>query len=76
MDIRTVSANLLIASVLAALRAAGVKDEAFQALAHLYLGGLITAYGITRRPFYLWLTVALSVVEVVCFLAFRTVGSP
>jgi len=45
--------NLLIALVLAVLRIAGHKSEAFQAIAHMYVGGLfawsVSEYRITKN---------------------------
>jgi Na+/proline symporter len=83
------AAFYIIAFVLAALRIAGHRSEAYQAAAHLFVGGLIAAAFVqirlsqrinearlasevnksARRNF--WLAVALSVVEVACFIAFR-----
>jgi hypothetical protein len=67
---------ILIAVALAALRIAGHKSEAFQAVAHLFVGGLLT-YGweVDKSRFHpktwelsAWLAVSLSAVEVACFL--------
>jgi hypothetical protein len=55
---------------LAALRIAGHKSPAFQAVAHIFVGGLFGAWahgGKPARP-YLWLAVLLSLVELACFL--------
>ncbi len=81
---------LIIALVLAALRVAGHTSEAYQAAAHLFVGGLIGAWlvnvaaririraggGLAHKEhraaaFHLSLAVALSVVEVICFIVFR-----
>ena len=75
-------ALLIIVSILIALvRAIGVKHEAFQAIAHLWVGGLLGAYLLGRKEigaatrgraiFCLWLAVLLSIVEVLCFLVIR-----
>jgi FtsH-binding integral membrane protein len=78
----------VIAFVLAALRVAGHKSEAFQAVAHLFVGGLFAAgwveYGFTWTGIKcdggksamrkIWLGVALSLVEVGCFLWFKFAG--
>jgi hypothetical protein len=53
--------------LLAAIRAVGVKHEAFQAVAHLWVGGLLGAWIATRSWFYLRLALTLSAIEVVCF---------
>jgi hypothetical protein len=55
---------------IAGLRIAGLKSPAFQASAHLFVGGLFGAWlygGKPARPF-LWLAVLLSLVELACFL--------
>jgi hypothetical protein len=78
---------LIIALVLAALRVAGHTSEAYQAAAHLFVGGLLGAWlvnvackrsrvcragrGNEFAAFYLGLAIALSIVEVACFLVFR-----
>jgi hypothetical protein len=65
---RVLTVCLVIAAVaLGLLRAAGVKSVLFQANAHLFVGGLIGAYAVGRDKLYLWLAVALSVVETICF---------
>jgi 1,4-dihydroxy-2-naphthoate octaprenyltransferase len=67
---------VLIAVVLGGLRIVGVKHEAFQAVAHLYVGFL---FGVGAATYVegntdrgcLWLAIGLSVLELVCFLVFR-----
>lgn len=67
---------VLCAVVLAGLRIAGIKHPAFQAVAHLYVGFLFGAWADSRahgnsdRGCF-WLAIALSVVELICFLTFR-----
>lgn len=63
----------LPAAVLAGLRIAGHKSEVFQAVAHLYTGGLVGGYfGSGRKDkVCLALAVGLSVVETICFLIGR-----
>jgi hypothetical protein len=65
----------LVCLVLAALRIAGEKGEIFQALAHLWVGALVAVWwvSIDRRESKVagWLVVALSVIEVLCFIASR-----
>lgn len=61
--------NLAFAVVLAILRATGHKSEAFQAVAHLYEGGLFAAYVWGGDRFYLDLFVGLAIIETLCFFA-------
>ncbi len=63
--------NLLMAVALGALRVLGMKHIAFQAVAHLYVGGLLGAWWVGRDRWLLWIAVGLSVVEVVCFFVLR-----
>ena len=58
---------LIIAIVLGVLRIHGIKHEAFQAAAHLYVGGLLGAYFSGKNKEFLWIAIGLSVLEVVCF---------
>jgi hypothetical protein len=64
----------VVAALLAAGRVTGHKGEAFQAAAHLFVGGLVAAgtcrTGTPRRWFW-GLAAALSVVEVVAFIVMR-----
>jgi hypothetical protein len=62
---------IAISILLGSLRALGHKSQTFQAAAHLFVGGLIVGYVTTRQGYLLWLTIALSILEIVCFLAFR-----
>lgn len=70
----TLGLGIVAAGVaLAAMRIAGHKEEWFQALAHLYVGIMIGSYFGSRcedRGAML-MAVALTVVEVACFLAGR-----
>ena len=61
---------LSVSIILGVLRVVGEKGESFQAIAHLWVGGLFVA-GIRHRP-VLWIAIALSLVELFCFL----VGDP
>lgn len=72
--------RIAISIVLAVLRIAGIHTAAYQAAAHLFVGALIGAFVIQwdrdgwggyHQRLNLWLTVALSVVEVACFVWFR-----
>ena len=73
-----------VAIVLGVLRVAGIKHEAFQAIAHLFVGGLFasgyTEYSFTwtgidsdkgrNAMFKIWLGVSLSILELVCAIVF------
>ena len=78
-------ALIIIALILAALRIAGVTHEAYQAVAHLFVGGLFAAgwvqgfgahdYDEERRAMWKFgIALALTAVEVWCFVAFRVMG--
>jgi hypothetical protein len=43
--------------------------SAYEAAAHLFVGGLITGSIVSRRWGYLWLAVALTVVELIAFVS-------
>jgi hypothetical protein len=65
------SVGMVLASVvLAALRVVGYKSPAYQALAHLLVGGMFVA-GWHGRLLYLGLAVLLSLVELVVFVLDR-----
>lgn len=60
----------LVAVAVVALRILGLKSPSFQAVAHLYVGGLFGAWleaGRPARPL-LWLALLVTAVEVACFL--------
>lgn len=63
---------MMTAGVLAGFRIGGVKSEVFQAIAHLFVGALIGAYAVGRDRVLLYLVIALSVIEVICAVAFRS----
>lgn len=58
---------IIIASIMfAALRIAGFKDPAFQAFAHLWVGGLFVAWLMNKRWFYgawFWGLCAVEVIQ-------------
>lgn len=63
---------LLLGFVLGAMRVGGITHIAFQAAAHLYVGGLFSAwlFSIFRRPIAWWLFVlflVMTVLETICF---------
>ena len=65
---------ITIATVLAILRVIGVKHIAFQAVAHLFVGGLFVSWNYTRERKTLVTAVALSLVELTCFLVGQYLG--
>lgn len=63
---------LIATTVLALLRMAGVTHIAFQAIAHVFVGGLIGAWLADRKNVLCArLALSLTAVEVACFVAFR-----
>lgn len=54
--------------LLGCLRLYGVSGEAFQAIAHLYTGGLFGAYLASRRKAFGIIGLSLSAVELFAFL--------
>lgn len=64
---------VIIAVAVGLARVGGVKHGAYQALAHVFVGGLGGAGLAGRRRFYWFLFWALNVVEVLCFLRSRHV---
>lgn len=67
---------ILVAIIFATLRFGGQKSQTFQALSHLFVGGLIGAFLVGHGPLLLILSIALSVVEVVAFLHFKAQAYP
>jgi hypothetical protein len=82
--------RILIAVALAALRVSGHKSEAFQAVAHLFIGWLLAAWwyspvsyeGSGKAREYdrssgldLALVIVLSVIEVACAIWFKLQGA-
>lgn len=69
--------SIAISVAIAAVRIAGHKSEAFQAIAHLWVGlqigiwlvGLLDPVKPNRYKANGWLVLALSVIEVACFVA-------
>lgn len=71
----------VVAFILAVLRIAGHKSEAFQAVAHLFVGGLFTAAWWQYRETWTeggkaamhksYLAIGLSLIELACALWFR-----
>lgn len=64
----------IVALALGVLRASGYKDEVFQAIAHLVVGGLFVAWRYSKSIPYLVIFILLCVTELACFVAFR--GKP
>lgn len=64
---------VLLAVVTGAVRLLGVKTALYQALAHVYVGGLFGAAFVgKRRWLYLVLAIGLTVLEVGAFLYFQS----
>ncbi len=59
---------IVLTAMLATLRIVGNTSPLYQAAAHLFVGALIGAYYVDRRPKVLGLIIGLSVFELVCFL--------
>jgi len=66
--------NIAIALLLAGIRIAGHKSPSFQAVAHLFVGGCLGVWlaplgtsWLDWKSMWLWLAIALSVIEVICF---------
>lgn len=64
-------ALITISILLSVFRALGFKSQSYQAIAHLFVGGLIGSYIASRRSYLLYLTFGLSIVEIICFSVFR-----
>jgi hypothetical protein len=63
---------LVLVSILFAFgRIAGMKGKIFQALAHLWIGGLIGAATINHSSFLLIQIISLSIVELFCFFVLK-----
>lgn len=62
---------VLITLVLSVLRILGVKSIAYQAAAHLFVGGLFGAWLINKDKMNIFLFGFLTVVEIVCFIYFK-----
>jgi hypothetical protein len=72
----------LVAFVLGAMRIAGIKHQSFQAIAHLFVGGLFAWWlcvrtnggGLGQIIFaneLFWIAIILSLLELVCAIVFR-----
>jgi hypothetical protein len=60
-----------VAILLAVGRIAGLTDEAFQAAAHLFVGGVFVAWRYSRRSFHKAVFWGVTIVEGICFLVGR-----
>lgn len=59
----------IFATILGLLRLYGYKSAFYQAIAHLYVGGLIGGWWAdSSRTWWLSLAISLTILEVVCFL--------
>jgi hypothetical protein len=61
-----IAMNIVLSCSFGVLRLAGFRGEFFQALAHLYIGGLFTASYLLWSRDYVVMGVALVVIECVC----------
>jgi hypothetical protein len=59
---------IVVSTILAAMRVLGVKHEAFQAVAHLWVGGLFGSYFVNKDSFTLYTAVVISLIELGVFL--------
>lgn len=66
---------IVISVALATMRICGARSAAFQAAAHVFVGGLFTAMLLSFRPAYLILFLALGGVETLCFSSQRLIGT-
>jgi hypothetical protein len=62
---------IAVSFLIGSLRALGFRSQSYQAIAHIFVGGLIGSWIATRHSYLLWLTIVLSILEIVCSLAFR-----
>jgi hypothetical protein len=62
---------LLAAVALSICRFRGCRNASYQAVAHLYTGGLIGAWLVSWHAHYAWLWIGLTIVEGTAFLWFR-----
>jgi hypothetical protein len=62
---------IIISFLFAIGRIFGLKDQIFQALAHLWIGSLIGAAILNHSTILIVMIVGLSVVETLCFIIFR-----
>jgi hypothetical protein len=60
--------NIIASIIIGALRVAGLKSEFFQAVAHFYVSGLFVSYYWAHKSWMLYLGIALTVLETICFL--------
>lgn len=73
--------NIIIALILGGVRIAGITHVAFQAAAHVYVGGCFGAWFVLksrdrdRGRFYHAIGWGLSILEVACFAAFKILGA-
>lgn len=63
----------VLSAMFGAVRMTGDKSIIFQALAHVYVGGLFGAGLVSkdRKRLYLGLAIGLTVLEVICFAVSR-----
>jgi hypothetical protein len=59
---------IIVSVVLGSFRVLGFKSEFYQATAHLWVGILIGLWCYGEKRLSPWLVIALSILEVACFL--------
>lgn len=57
---------IIISMILVALRIVGIKSAIYQAIAHIFVGGLGGMWIVNRKPLYLGLVIGLSIIETLC----------
>lgn len=62
---------IVVASIIAILRTIGVVSPFYQAIAHLFVGGLFGAWVVNRNRVLIQIVIALTIIEIICFLLFR-----
>lgn len=63
--------HVLVAIGIGLPRPLGHKSQAYQAIAHLYVGGAIVAAFLEWSPFWLGIVLSLSILEIACFIYFK-----
>jgi hypothetical protein len=59
---------IIIAVFLGGLRILGFKSQAYQAMAHLYMGWIIAVWWLTDNPLLLIINIVLVIIELTMFI--------
>ncbi len=59
---------LVLTTIIAIIRIAGITNNVFKDIAHIWVGILFGLAIGTKDGFYSWLAIMLSLVELICFL--------